>query len=147
MITWSTTELCQDSDLTAIESTAINWTAPEGSAKKWRDRAKAVIERKLRRALKKEELAISGTEVLDLISNPEVLKDIACYYTLYALANDKMTNGHDYYAAKATHYLGMFNSEWAQAMSDICFDLDESGTISDSEKYTRKTGVRLHRGI
>lgn len=144
--TWSTTDLCLDKDLVAIEQNVLKWCAPDGSAERWRAEAKRRIGEKLRRGLHAEQKAATESEVLNLIENPEALLTAACFLTLHLIANDKMTHPQDYYAAKSVFYLGEFNSEWPGAKSDLNYDTDESGTISDSEKFNVRTGVEIERG-
>jgi hypothetical protein len=143
---WATVELCQDRDLAEQEERAVDWCKPRGDARRWRDLAKKRIGEKLRRGLHQEQKTVSESEVLNLIENPEALNTVAVYYTLYLIANDRMTHPNDYYAGKAAHYLQLFKDEWPQAKSDLHFDLDEDGSIDDAEKFNVRTGVRIQRG-
>jgi len=144
---WSATDLCLDRDLKTLEGEVLEWAKPEGDCSKWRAKAKKQIGDKLRFALKSVELATEEAEVLDLIENPEELLDVACYKTLQLLCNDRMTSPNDKYAAKTMYYKKLFDEEWGQAVSMLNVDTDESGDITDSEKYNMSTGVKLGRGL
>lgn len=143
---WSATTLCLDSDLIGHESRVLSWSADEPGCRKWRDLAKEQIGNKLRFTLKDIELATDIDEVLDLISNPEELKTVACYLSLHLLANDCMKDTGDYYNAKAAFYLGQFDKEYSAAVSMLHVDTDEGGSIDDTEKYNVDTGVKMTRG-
>ena len=145
---WSAIELCIDADLREFETDVLQWTGAESSAAKWRRKAKDLIDARLRLRFKQVEIDTDVDDVLDLIGNPEVLKDAACYRTLHLLANDISTAPGDLYAEKAAMYYGLFKEEIEIAVSMLHLDLDESGVIDDSEKYTgaQYTGVRLKMG-
>jgi hypothetical protein len=142
---WSAATLCTDADLVEKESTVLQWTRRQGDCKKWRDLAKEHIGDKLRFALKQVEIDTDADEVLDLIADYTVLKKVAVSYTLYLIANDVMTSPEDYYSAKAAHYLQLYRDEWDECAGMISLDTDEDGSISDSEKYNMRTGVKFNR--
>jgi len=144
---WANTDLCIDRDLVRIERKAMDWTKPQGDAGHWRSEAKRQIGEKLRRGLHAEQLTATEDEILDLISNPESLLTCAIFLTLHLIANDRMAHPQDFYAAKAAHYLNEFEKEFPQAKSDLHFDSDESGAITDGEKFNVPTGVKIQRGV
>jgi hypothetical protein len=142
-MSWSTATLCTDADLLGFEATWLEWTS---DADAWRAKAKQQIEKRLRYLLRARELETAAAEVLDLILNPSVLRDAACYMTFALVAQSNMTHPQDAWAAKLKHYGELFMLEMDQAVEMIEFDADESGTIDDSEKYRLTGAVRFTRG-
>lgn len=140
---WSATTLCIDADLIDKETDWPDWTTFGDT---FRAEAKRQIEKALRFAYRKRELATDEADVLDLISNPEELKDAAVYKTLELVAQDNIVVDGDRWTLKAKHYAKEFDKEWSRAVAMLHFDADESGTIEDEEKYTGRMGVRLSRG-
>lgn len=145
-IDWSAIDLCLDADLREFETDVLQWAGTEGSAGKWRDKAKDLIGQRLDVRLKDVEIATDIADVKDLIGNPAVLKDAACYRTLHLLANDVSQAAGDLYDRKAEMYLHLYEEEMPIAASLLSIDLDESGTIEEHEKYAAPTGVRLKHG-
>jgi hypothetical protein len=146
VIDWTDTTLCTDADLVEFETDVLQWAGSEGSANKWRKKAKDIIAERLDFALKDIELATDADDVKDLIGNPERLKDAACYLTLHLLANDVSVGQGDLYDRKAEMYLAKFEEVLPRALSMLSVDVDESDTIEDSEKYRFPTGVTFKHG-
>lgn len=145
-IVWSTTTLCIDSDVLERESQALAWAQPEGVLEKWRIQAKDDIARKLRRAFRKQEEATDASEVLDLIGNPGLLKMPAVYLTLHLLCLDRTRAAGDLYDRKAEIYFGKSEAAYSDALPMLHLDLDESGAITDDEKYNAPSGVQFRHG-
>lgn len=144
---WSATDLCTDGDISRFESDFDKWVQTRGSGKHWRDTAKELIGDRLRASLKDLELATdTGVEVLDFISNPEELKNAACYKTLQLVANDNVVNPGDRWTQKAIYYSDLFDDIFDEAVKMLHIDQDESGTIEDSEKYSGSIDVKFQRG-
>lgn len=143
---WSAETLNVDADCIAKESSFLQWVEGRGGGELWRGEAKKEIELKLRHALKDIEIATDEDEVLDLLENPEVLNLSATLLTLHLTALSKVVSPGDYWDRKAEIYMSRFKDEWPIAAGLIHVDTDESGDISDSEKYNFPTGVRLTRG-
>lgn len=143
MITWASIVLCTDGDIVAYESSWPQWTTDTDS---WRAKAKAEIEKRLRHVLKERELLTDAAEVLDLIGNPAVLTDAACYMALHLCANNNIMVPQDMWALKAKTYEDKFDAEFERAVTMLEFDADESGAIDDSEKYQISGAVRFGRG-
>ena len=143
---WSALVLCNDTDLARFESNVLEWVRSQGTAKHWRDTAKRLIGNRLRSDLRDTELATDEADVLDLISNPEVLTDAASFLALNLIATDKMVHPGDTWAAKAVAYQDKFDQEFPVAVSMLHVDKDESGAIDDTEKYNVTLGVRFTRG-
>lgn len=146
MITWSSTVLCTDADLREFETDVLHWTGDEAVADKWRSKAKDLIAQSLDLRLRTIELETDADDVKDLISNPEVLKDAACYLSLHLIAMDVSHAAGDLYDRKAEVYYQKHKEELERALALVHLDLDESGTIETSEKYAAPTGVRLIHG-
>lgn len=146
--TWSTVVLCQDKDLRRFESNVMEWVKSDGHASRYRLTAKERITTRLRSQLRNQDLLKSTdiTDVLDLVANPDVLKDAACFMTLHLIATDKMVHADDTWSLKAVKYKDDFDEEFPVAVSLISFDTDESGAIADAEKYNLTLGVRITRG-
>jgi len=142
---WSAAILCLDKDLVEWESQVLAWARSEGSCKKWRDKAKEVIEQKLRHALRQVELDTDEDDVLDLIADVTPLNHSACFMTLHLLANDKSIGSGDQWSVKSEMYYRKFQDNWPQALGLISIDVDESGTLEDGEKYN-VGGVTFVRG-
>jgi hypothetical protein len=145
-IDWTDTVLCIDADLQEFETDVLAWTGGEAVAGKWRAKAKDLIAQRLDLKLRSVEEATDAADVKDLIGNPEVLKDAACYLSLHLLANDISHGAGDMYDRKAEMYHAKYEAELERAMALVHLDLDESGTIEDSEKYTAPTGVTFKHG-
>jgi hypothetical protein len=143
---WSATDLCSDGDILRFESDFNDWVASRGSGQFWRDTAKELIADKLRASLIDTEMVTDETDVLDLISNPEVLKNVACYKTLQVVANDNVVNPGDRWTQKAIYYSDLFDDGFDDAVAMLHIDLDESGTIEDSEKYRGSVDIKFERG-
>ena len=143
---WSATDLCIDADLVEFETDVLQWTGQEAGAGKWRSKAKDMIGQRLDFTLKDVEIATDETDVKDLISNLDRLRDSACYLTLHLLANDVSVAQGDLYDRKAVMYLGKYEDELPRALALLHVDTDESGTIEDSEKYNVESGVTLRHG-
>lgn len=143
---WSTEILCIDADLMEFETDVVQWTGTEGSAVKWRSKAKDIIGERIDFSFKEIELATEIADVKDLISNPERLKDCACYLSLHLLANDISVAQGDLYDRKAEMYMAKFEDALGRALSMLHVDVDESGTIEDAEKYIAPTGVTFKHG-
>lgn len=143
---WSAAVLCIDADLVEFETDVVQWTGTEASATKWRAKAKDLIGERIDFSFKEIELATDEDDVKDLISNPERLKDAACYLTLHLLANDISIAQADLYDRKAEMYLAKFEDVFPRAVSMLHVDIDESGTIEDAEKYIAPTGVTFRHG-
>jgi len=140
---WADTTLCTDGDIIGFESSWPEWTT---DADAWRAKSKAQIEKRLRFILRERELLTDATEVLDLIANPEVFQDAACYIALALCATNNTTHPQDAWAAKAKLYDDKFTDEFDRAVEMMAFDEDESGAIDDSEKYQVTGAVRFSRG-
>lgn len=145
-IDWTTTVLCIDADLVEFETDVLAWTGQEAVAKKWRAKAKDMIGLRLDLRLRDTEKATDIADVKDLIGNPSVLKDAACYLTLHLLANDVSHAEGDLYDRKAQMYWGKYEPELERALALLSIDTDESGTIEDSEKYGAPTGITFKHG-
>jgi hypothetical protein len=150
---WSAAELCQDSDLQALESSVLEWTRGEGGVKKWRDEAKNQLEHELRQHLASTDKVINASvvagedrqEVLDLIADLAPLKYTACYLSLHLLCNNCSGAEGDFYDRKAEMYWQKYQQELPRGLSLLSIDTDESGTVSESERYYDNSGVRLSR--
>jgi len=150
---WSGTDLCQDSDLQALEAGVLEWTRLDGGVKKWRAEAKLQLEHELRQhfaAIDKMvniEVAAGGTrqEVLDLIDDLGPLKYTACYLSLHLLCNNCSGSEGDFYDRKAKMYWHKYKEELPRGLSLLSIDTDESDTIDESERYYQATGIRLSR--
>jgi hypothetical protein len=141
---WGATELCTDADLRGYES---SWPwGDDHDSKRYRDSAKQHIERKLRVSLASIELATDEADVLDLISNPEVLTPAACYLTFVRAAEDLIPSGESLYAYKRDRYQIEFDKEFTLSVALLHLDTDESGTIEDTEKYNVRIGPQFTRG-
>jgi hypothetical protein len=145
-IVWADTDLNLDRDLIEYETDAVTWFGAQGSGAKWRSTAKNTIAQRLRQNLKSIEVQTDASEVLDLIGNPEVLKPAACFLTLHLIAFDRLTSTGDLWDRKAEVYYAKFEAEMATALALLELDLDESGTIEDSEKYAAPRGVTFKHG-
>lgn len=143
---WSTTDLCSDGDIIRFESDFDKWVGQRGSGKFWRDTAKELIGDRIRASLKELEKATDEAEVLDLISNPEELKNAACYKTLELVANDNVVNPGDRWTQKAIYYNDKFDDLIDEAVRMLHIDLDESASIEDSEKYRGSIDTKFERG-
>lgn len=143
MTDWSALELCGDSDVLALESNYLNFTT---NSSHWRASAKADIERRLRYNFRDRELATQASDVLDLISNPEVLKAAAACKTIELCARNNIAMVGDAWSEKARIYGKEFDREFSEALGMIDFDENEDNAIDDSEKYNVKPGIRLTRG-
>lgn len=143
---WTDVELCIDADLVEFETNVLQWTGARGVAKKWREKAKDIIGQKIDLRLRTIEIATDAAEVKDLLGNPEVFKDSACYRTLHLIANDASIAPGDLYDRKAEMYLGLYDQEIENALALLHIDTDESGTIEDEEKYNAPTGITLKHG-
>jgi hypothetical protein len=141
---WSATDLCTDGDLIEYES-KWPWGDDHDSAR-YRNKAKEHIERKLRVTLAETELATEIADVLDLISNPEVLTPAACYLTFVRAAEDLTFGEGDVYDQKKKHYQDEFDREFELSAALLHVDVDESGTIEDVEKYNVSIGPTFTRG-
>lgn len=142
---WGATALCQDKDLIEFESNVLAWTRSKGTAQKWISKAKNLIAAKLRHSLRDVEIATDVDDVLDLIADVTPLLDTACYLSLHLLCNDCSVGG-DYFERMADMYWHKYSKELPLALGLVSLDIDESGTIEDSEKYNVKTGVTFVRG-
>ena len=115
MITWADIDLCLDKDLLRYETDALAWFQGRGAGKSWRSTAKDEIAKRLRSTdfFRKLELdpTITADSVLDLISNPEELRDAAVFLTLHLIANDKSAAPGDLYDRKAEIYYHRFTEE------------------------------------
>jgi len=141
---WAATVLCVDADVLEIEPTWVDWGAYRSDAIIL---AKRKIENRLRYRFRALQVTIGdATDVLDLIDNPEVLKDSACYMTLFLCANANKISSEDIWATRAKDYRLDFEEEWSQAVAMLKVDWDESGDISDDEKYTVDMTATLTRG-
>lgn len=145
-IDWSAIDLCIDSDLTRFETDALQWTGADATAEQWRGKAKDIIGLRLDLQLKNIEVATDAADVKDLIGNPAVLIDAACYLTLHLIANDKTHAAGDLYDRKAQMYFQKYESEIQRVGALLNLDTDEDGTIQDAEKYNAPTGVRIKHG-
>lgn len=145
-IDWTDTTLCIDADLAEFESDVLQWTGDHAVAEKWRRKAKEMIGQRLDLRLRDIELSTEIADVKDLIGNPEVLKDAACYLTLHLLANDVSHGQGDLYDRKAEMYFSKYEPELNRALQLVHVDTDESGTIEDSEKYGMPTGSEFKHG-
>ena len=146
MIVWADTTLCIDADLQEFETDVLQWTSSQAVTSKWRSKAKDLIGERLDLQLRDIETATDAADVKDLIGNPTVLKTSACYMTLHLLANDVSHAAGDLYDRKAEVYFGKYAKSIEDAIALLSIDLDESGTIEDSEKYAAPTGVTLKHG-
>ena len=150
---WSATDLCQDSDLQALETGVLEWTRGEGGAKNWRDEAKLQLEHELRQHFAAIDKVVNASvvagaarqEVLDLIADLSPLKYTACFLSLHLLCNNCSGAEGDFYDRKAQMYWGKYRDELPRGLSLLSIDTDESGTISESEMYYDNKGVRLSR--
>ena len=140
---WSDVVLCTEADVLQWEANWLDWTK---NPQAWRAKAKDVLAQRLRVHLREQELATDAAEVLDLLGNPEVLKDPACMQTLALAAESNKLAPGDYWTEKAALYRGLFERELEQALAMLSVDIDESGDIDDTEKYTAVERVRLTRG-
>jgi len=147
-IDWTTTVLCTDADLREFETDVLQWLGGEGSASKWRNKAKDLIAQRMDLRLKDIEIATDIDDVKDLIGNPAVLKDAACYRSLHLIANDVSQATGDLYDRKAQMYLALYEQEIEIAAGLLHIDIDESGAIDEDtgEMYAAPTGVRLKHG-
>ena len=142
---WSATALCEDADLIDFESDVLAWVqSTQGSAVKYRDKAKHIIGERLKHAFRQIEIDTEEDEVLDLIASVDPLKNAACYLTLHLICNDCSVGG-DHWAGKAEMYYQKYNDEMPYALGLLSIDLDESGTIEDVEKYN-VSGIEFQRG-
>ena len=144
MITWSDETLCIDSDLTELESSALEWVSAKGSAAAYRATAKKIITSRLRSHFRDLDVQITGDEVLDLIADVEPLRQAATYLTLHLICNDCST-GSDLFADKAQMYWGKYVEEWPYALGLLSIDKDESGVIDSTEEYNFGPGVTFSR--
>jgi len=150
---WSAVELCQDSDLQALEHGLLEWTRSEGGAKCWRAEAKLQIEHELRQRFAAIDKVINSAvvtgearqEVLDLIGDLDPMKYTACFLTLHLLCNNCSGAEGDFFDRKAQMYWAKYRDELPRGLSLLSIDLDESGDISESERYYNSRGVRLSR--
>lgn len=143
-MTWPA-DLCLDKDIIAIEGGVLGYAEQYGNLERWRDLAREDIEKRLRSILKEKELVTDAADVLDLIDNPEELEKSAAFLSLHYQFSEMSTSGQDFWASKAVHYQDKFEKEWAISVGLLHFDLDESGTIEDSEKYSIRKDVRFSR--
>jgi hypothetical protein len=145
---WSaaTTILCEDADLLQFESNALAWVqSSQGGGKKYRDKAKDLIEQRLRFSFRSIAATLdSGVDVLDLLLSVSPLKDTACYLTLHLICNDASTGG-DFWAQKGEMYWNKYMTEWATAFGLLSLDIDQSGVIESSEMYNIP-GITFQRG-
>jgi hypothetical protein len=137
-------DLCLDKDIIAIEAQALAYAEQYGSLQRWRDLAREDIETRLRSMLREKEILTDAADVLDLVFNYEALEKAASFLSLHYQFSE-MSTGQDFWAVKAAHYQNKFDTEWPIAVGLLHFDLDESGTIDDTEKYTIKRDVRFSR--
>lgn len=137
-------DLCLDKDIIEIEGQALQHAENYGNLQRWRDLAREDIETRLRSILRAREIETEADNVLDLILNHEELEKAASFLSLHYQFSE-MSTGSDFWAIKAGHYQGKFDTEWGLAVGLLSFDLDESGTIEDSEKYNIRSGVRFSR--
>lgn len=144
MITWLDEILCIDSDLTDLESNALEWVNVKGGAAPYRATAKKIIEGRLRSHFREIDIQIIGGEVLDLIADVEPFRQAAAYLTLHLICND-CSSGGDLFADKGSMYWGKYAEEWPFALGRLNIDKDENGTIEDSEEYNFDPGVRFLR--
>jgi len=141
---WAATVLCVDADVLEIEPTWVDWGGYRSDAILL---AKRKIENRLRYRFRALQVTIGdATDVLDLVDNPEVLKDSACYMSLFLCANANKISTEDIWAARAKDYKLDFEEEWTQSVAMLKVDWDESGDISDDEKYTVDMTATLTRG-
>jgi len=142
---WLAAVLCTDSDLRTFEIKVLGWVSAEGSATHWRQSAKDQIEAELRQSFKKIELATEEADVLDLIADITPLKYTACYLTLHLICNNCSIGG-DHWERKSEMYWSKYREALPGAIGMLSIDIDESGAITDSEKYYISHGVRMTRG-
>jgi hypothetical protein len=143
---WSATDLCIDADLVEFEGDVLDWVGDEGSAGKWRDKAKELIGERLDLHLRSIEIDTDTADVKDLVSNLGQLKNSACYLSLHLLALDVSHGAADMYDRKAEIYMSKYEAALQTALALLHVDTDESGTIEDSEKYGMPTGITLKHG-
>jgi len=143
---WSTAVLCIDADLQEFETDVLQWTSSLAVAAKWRAKAKELIGERLDRQLRTIELATEEADVKDLIGNIPILKTSACYLSLHLIANDVSHASGDLYDRKAEMYFDKYATEIENAMIMLQVDVDESGTIEDTEKGAAPTGVTFKHG-
>jgi hypothetical protein len=144
-MTWLASILCTDEDLRTLELNVLQWTAGEGSAAYFRQSAKDLIATELRQSFKNVELATDAAEVLDLVLDVTPLKYPAAYLTLHLICNNCSVGG-DQWEKKAEMYWSKYKGALPAAVAMLALDTDESGTITEGEKYNFTPGVRMTRG-